>query len=265
MRKIIAIANQKGGVGKTTTAFNLGAALSLKHDKRVLLIDLDPQANLSEYLGFEGDELSTMTQLIAEVAARSTVSSDIVRSAVRENTDNKLFYIPADINLANAETVMATALARESILKRILVPDVTDDFDYVLIDCLPSLGILLINALTAADSMIIPVQTQKFSMDGLQALTELHSQIRTIANPGLEIVGILPTMTDNTNVSKNALEKLINLYGEMVFDTSIHKSVEAAKSSESGKALCMTKSRLAEDYISLTEEVIGRFGDKYEA
>ena len=257
MRKITAIANQKGGVAKTTTTFNLGAALALEHGKKVLLIDLDPQANLSEYLGFEADGKPTMTQLIAEVADNSAVTSDVVKCAIRRNEDNGLDYIPSDINLANAETVMATALARETILRRILTAEITDDYDYVLIDCLPSLGILLINALTAADGMLIPVQTQKFSMDGLEALTALCRQIKAIANPSLEITGILPTMTDNTSVSRKALEKLGELYGDKVFAVSIRKSVEAAKSAESGKALCRSKNRLGEDYSALAAEVAG--------
>lgn len=255
MSKIIAICNQKGGVGKTTTTFNLGAALAFNYGKKVFLIDLDPQANLSEYLGFETDDKPTMTQLVAEVSQRALISADAVLSCIRYNDKNNLYYIPADINLANAETVMATALARETILKRILSKEVTSQFDYVLIDCLPSLGILLINALTAANEMIIPVQTQKFSMDGLQALMSLHMQIRSTINSNLELTGILPTMVDNTTVSKNALKTLSEQY-DKVFSTVIHKSVEAAKSSESGNALCKTKNRLGEEYVALAGEVI---------
>lgn len=260
MNNIIAICNQKGGVGKTTTTFNLGAALALKHNKKVLIIDLDPQANLSEYLCYVGDEKPTMTQLISEVARSAVINPERVTNCIRYNEKNKLYYLPADKNLANAETVMATALARETILKRILSEEVTNQFDYVLIDCLPSLGILLINALTAASGMIIPVQTQKFSMDGLQALNSLYNQIRSTINPTLALIGVLPTMVDNTTVSKNALRVLSDEYNN-VFRTVIHKSVEAAKSSENGNALCKTKNRLGEEYISLSSEIVCLTGE----
>lgn len=256
MNNIIAVCNQKGGVGKTTTTFNLGAALSLKHDKKVLLVDLDPQANLSEYLCFAGDGKPTMTQLIADVTRNAVISADIVKECIRYNENNLLYYIPADINLANAETITATALARETILKRILSEEVTNQFDYVLIDCLPSLGILLINALTAASGMIIPVQTQKFSMDGLQALNSLYLQIRSTINPTLALIGVLPTMVDNTNVSRNALKTLSEQYKDKLFKAVIHKSVEAAKSSENGNALCKTKNKLGDEYKALAEEIL---------
>ena len=252
--RIIAIANQKGGVGKTTTTFNLGAALALKHNKKVLLIDFDAQANLSEYLGFIDDDKPTMAQLITEVVRKTTISSDYVQNCIRYNEKNDLYYIPADISLANAESIMATALARETILKRILSQDVIKDYDFVLIDCLPSLGILLINALVTANEMIIPVQTQKFSLDGLQALTELYMQVNATINSKLVLTGILPTMVDYTNVSKNALKSLSDR-ADKVFKTVIHKSVEAAKSSESGNALCKTRNKLGEEYMALAKEI----------
>lgn len=257
MSKIIAICNQKGGVGKTTTTVNLGAALS-EQGKKVLLVDLDPQANLSEYLNFDVDNKPTITQIIAEVTQKAVISSSDVTECIRYNEKNNLYFLPADINLANAETIMSTALARETILKRILSDDVTEQFDYVIVDCLPSLGILLINAMTVAQHLLIPVQTQKFSMDGLQALTALYSQIRSTINPELNLIGILPTMVDNTNVAKNALESLSGQYKDKLFTTVIHKSVEAAKSSESGLALCKSKHKLGEEYTALAKEVVKR-------
>ncbi len=253
MSKIIAICNQKGGVGKTTTTFNLGTALALEQGKRVLLVDLDPQANLSEYLKFD-DEKETITDLLLSSAKSMTTSASELKTCIRTNEDNKVDYLPADLNLANAEMIMTTVIARETVLKRLFCDEVINEYDFVLIDCLPSLGLLLINALACADEMIIPVQTQKFSLDGLQALVSLYKQIRSTINLNLVLRGVLPTMVDNTIVSKNALESLQN--GDLeVFNTIIHKSVEAAKSTENDKALCRTKNRLGEEYKALAKEV----------
>ena len=256
MCKLIAVANQKGGVGKTVTTFNLGAALAEK-GKNVLLIDLDPQANLSEYFGFYADGKPTMSQLISEVTVHAEIEAETVRSAIRIS-DNGMSYIPADLSLAAMESAMSTALSRETIIKRILSEEVTGEYDYVLMDCLPSLGILLINALSAADNVLIPVQTQKFSMDGLSALTALYRQIKATINPKLEIAGILPTMADSTTVSRNALEKLAERHNKAVFETVIHKSIEAAKSTESGIALCKSRSRLGGEYMRLADEILER-------
>lgn len=254
MAKIITISNQKGGVGKTTTAFNLAAALSVK-GKKVLLVDLDPQANLSEYLGYQQDEQPTMTHLISEVSIKSMVLPETVQQAIRQHKEHSMDYIPADINLANAEMMMINALARESIVKRILLPEVVAIYDYVLIDCLPSLGVLLINALAAADEMLIPVQTQKFSMDGLNSLMGLYQQIQSTINPTLHLSGILPTMVDTTLVSRAAYQKLTERYSGKLFKTVIHRSVEAAKAAETGNMIA-AKTKLGAEYAALAEEIM---------
>lgn len=220
----IAISNQKGGVGKSTTAYNLGAALVKKYDMSVLLIDLDPQANLSEYMGYEPNGNPTMTQLVMTASTGGILSSELVESAIRHCDRADLDYIPADINLANSETLMSTALSRETILRRILSTEATKEYNFIIIDCLPSLGTLLINALTAASYLLIPVQTQKFTLDGLQALDNLYQQIKAAINPNLSMLGVLPTMVDRTKISKNALEVLSEKYGDTLFQTSIKEN-----------------------------------------
>lgn len=255
---IIAISNQKGGVGKSTTAYNLGACLALKHDKKVLLVDFDPQANLSEYLKYEQDGNPTMTQLIMSLYTGNPLTAEAVQQAIHHNETAGVDYIPSDINLANAETLMVTMISKEYILRKVLSEDVIRNYDFVLIDCLPSLGTLLINALTAADRVLIPVQTQKFSMDGLQSLEALTQLVRVNTNPKLNLIGVLPTMVDRTKVSRTAMDTLNKKYGDMLFRTSISKSVEAAKSSENGIPLCLTGHRIGTEYDELAQEVLSR-------
>jgi len=161
--------------------------------------------------------------------------------AIRHNETADVDYIPSDINLAGIESLMTTAISRETILRRILSDEVTGSYDYVIIDCLPSLSTLLINALAAADKVIIPVQTQKFSVDGLQALEALLSQVKTTINHELTLLGILPTMTERTTVSRNTLDMLSEKYGDKLFKSSVSKSVEAAKSTETGIPLVLQK------------------------
>lgn len=254
--KIVAIANQKGGVGKTTTTVNLGSALRLM-GKNVLLVDLDPQANMSNYLGFENDGKPTVSDLMMSFVVGQEVNT---AESVRHNEDNDIDFVPADINLANADYYLLQAVAREKVLKRILSNECFRGYDYIIIDCLPSLGVLLTNALTAADNLIIPVQAQKFALDGLTMLMNIYEQIKDAVNDKLELLGVLATMVDNTNMSKSVVEKLSERYGDKLFLTKISKSVEAANSSERMKALTFGKSKLGEEYKQLGAEVAERCG-----
>ncbi len=253
MCKIISIANQKGGVGKTTTTLNLGVALALQ-GKSVLLIDLDPQANLSKYAGFCNDDMPTMSDmLMGQVGMSNRVN---IKDCIRYSDENGIDYIPSDINLANADLYLAGVLSRETLLKRILNNDTIKAYDYVIIDCNPSLGVLLMNALTASNGIIIPVQTQDFAFDGLTTLTNIIEQIQSTINSELEIIGVLATMIDNTNASKRVIEKLGEKYGEKLFATVIHRATQAVESTNKHKSLCLfSKSKLGDEYRALADEV----------
>lgn len=255
---IIAVSNQKGGVSKTTSAFNIGACLVKQHNKRVLLVDNDPQANLSEYLKYEPDGKPTITNLIMDLCMNRPLTEDYIRSAIRHSEATGVDYIPSDINLASSEVLMSTVISRETLLKKVLIESITAEYDYILIDCLPSLGTLLINALTVADKVLIPVQTQKFALDGLQALDNLYKQVQSAINTRLDLLGVLPTMADNTNVSKKSIDALKEQYGDKVFNACLSKSVEAAKSAESGIPLCTSSTKLGKEYKAFVVEMLSR-------
>ena len=252
--RIIAIANQKGGVGKTTTACNVAAGLVTAGNK-VLLIDFDPQANLSEYLGFEYDGQSpTINDLMAVTAQNGTPQT---MSAIRTNAEG-IDYIPSSIALSGAELYMVNAFCREQILKKVLAPVVVaDTYDYIIIDCLPSLGILLVNALTVSDKVIIPVQAQKFALDGLVVFLSIVDMVQSNLNRELRVDGLLLTMVDNTNMSKAVESALREQYPQIrLFDTKISKSVEAPNSTYAQKSLVSTRnSKLGEQYGSLVKEI----------
>lgn len=258
--KTIAICNQKGGVGKTTTAVNLGSALQLM-GKKVLLVDLDPQANMSSYLGFEGDDNPTIETLIE---AQTALTSDIVCSYIRHSETNELDFIPSDISLSSADIFLLQAINRERKLARILSFIPEDKYDYIIIDCLPSLSVLFTNALSAADGIIVPVQAQKLALNGLDALMQVYSAVKEEVNPKLELIGVLATMVDTTHMSKNTVAALDEKYNKTdpyigkMFKTMISKSVEAANSTEKMKALPRTKNRLGDEYKELAKEVVKR-------
>ena len=258
MYKIISVANQKGGVGKTTTAMNVGVALRLA-GKKVLLIDLDPQANLSTYLDFDHtcDKNPTISHLMMTAIGQMKKLED-VKQYIRHNEVNDIDFIPSDINLANADCYLAGVISRETVLKRMLSKDIVEDYDYIIIDCLPSLGVLLMNALVASNGVIIPVQAQKFAFDGLGMLNNIFEQVKETLKPDLEIIGVLPTMVDNTNASRRIVEQLQERYNEKLFNTVIHRATEAVESTAKHKSLCIYKNRLGEEYKALATEIMER-------
>ena len=250
-RKIIAIANQKGGVGKTTTVVNIAAGLA-EQGKKVLCIDLDPQGNLSDYLGYDFTGSKTMVDVLK---GQAKISECIV-TAKSESID----YIPADISLATADMFLAQTMCREQILRKALLSDEkTAEYDYILIDCLPSLGILVTNALAAADGVIIPVQVQKFALNGIVQFEDIFNLVKDNINPNLEICGILETMTDNTQMAQAVDKALKERYGGLVYETTISKRIEAANSTAEQKSLISKKnSVLGGQYRELVTVILSK-------
>lgn len=254
--KTIAIANQKGGVGKTTTAVNLGIGLA-QEGRKVLLIDFDAQGSLTESLGYVPDELEiTIAYMLGKTMNERKIMpyEGILHHA--EGVD----LVPANIELSGMEVTLVNTMSRELILKDYL-RNVKKDYDYILIDCTPSLGMLTINALAAADSVIIPVQAQYLPLKGLEQLMRTIGKVKRQLNPHLAIDGILLTMVDNrTNLSKDVSSLLRENYGEQVkiFKSEIPSSVKASETSIEGKSIYAykPKSKVAESYRELTKEVL---------
>ncbi|MBS1550078.1 MAG: ParA family protein [Bacteroidetes bacterium] len=248
MAKIIGVANQKGGVGKTTTAVNLAAALGVL-EKKVLLIDADPQANATSGLGVEEVQYSTYNLLEHSVDTQK---------CIQKTTSPNVEIIPSHIDLVAAEIELVDKENREYMMKTAL-DEVKDHYDFVIIDCAPSLGLITVNALTAADAVIIPIQCEYFALEGLGKLLNTIKTVQNIHNKNLDIEGLLLTMYDpRLRLSNQVVEEVKSHFPEMVFDTIISRNVRLSEAPSFGESILMydAESKGAIQYLQLAEEVL---------
>lgn len=251
MGKIVSLANQKGGVGKTTTAINLSASLAAC-ERKVLLIDLDPQANATSGVGLPKHEEKSMYPVLTDGLN--------IREVIRETELPNFDIAPSSVDLVAAELELSDAIGREFHLRRAL-QDVARDYDYILIDSPPSLGLLTINGLTAAQAVLVPMQCEYFAIEGVAQLVNTIERVRDLLNPGLEIEGIALTMFDERmNLGRQVADEVRNHFGPKVYQTVIPRNIRLAEAPSFGKPIILydIRSRGSEAYISLAKEFIQR-------
>jgi chromosome partitioning protein len=252
--RTFAVVNQKGGVGKSTTAVNLSAALG-EAGKRVLLVDLDPQGNATSGFGLNRNQRELC---VYNVLLGDTPAAEVIEPVEIEN----VFMIPATIQLAGAEIELVSAFSRETRLADVL-RDVEKEFDFIIIDCPPSLGLLTINGLTAAQGLIVPVQCEYYALEGLSKLLDSVRLVKAHLNPGLDVFGAVMTMYDaRTKLSQQVVEEVRDFFGDKVFATVVPRSVRLSEAPSFGQPITMydPTGRGAEAYRNLAEEVIKRVG-----
>lgn len=255
--EVIAIANQKGGVGKTTTTFNLEVALA-HAGKRILLVDSDPQGDLTTYIGIHDPDNIPVT--LSTLMERSIKDEDINSKEAILKHDEGIDLIPSNLELSSMEVSLVNAMSREFTLRNCL-SDIKDKYDYVLIDCMPSLGMITINALACADKVIIPVQSEFLAEKGMSHLMNTVLKVRKQINPNLKVGGILLIMVDGrTNLSKDIANELRSTYGTVfkLYDNQIPRGVKAAESSRMGESVLSydSSSKVAQSYIDFAKEVL---------